>query len=284
MSTITTPHPTPFHATTPRARVFAPFVIISDSDDKITTLPVRPTPPLPDRTPALYGYPLDSGDDSSDEDLSKTVGLLHIQTASTSAVHPPSTRPLPTSPAFSSRQGKEISMPLGYIAAMDRWRFAPPSICHLLLPSEIPSSSSPPSFLPSSSSPPPSLLPSSSPTVPPPEIARGKITRLQLRVVYAEHESREIREFWVTDRLEIIVFCSRAEYTENCLEQTHERQIVVEAQRTNMIVHDMKALGARDKAVEQQAKTLQVSQGAAQMGVKDLIESHEAKRLEIAKL
>nr|GEV97725.1 integrase, catalytic region, zinc finger, CCHC-type, peptidase aspartic, catalytic [Tanacetum cinerariifolium] len=64
-------------------------------------------------TPALYGYPLNFGDDSLDEDLSKTTESLHTQTASTSVVYPPSARPLPTSPAFSRRHGKEISMPLG---------------------------------------------------------------------------------------------------------------------------------------------------------------------------
>ncbi|GJZ25295.1 putative ribonuclease H-like domain-containing protein [Tanacetum coccineum] len=99
---MTTPRPTPFPATTPRARVFAPFVIISNSDDEITTLPARPAPPSPDCTPALYGYPLDYDDDSSDKDLRK-----------------------------------EISMPLGYRAAMGRWRAAPSSTFHPLLPSEI---------------------------------------------------------------------------------------------------------------------------------------------------
>ncbi|GJR30366.1 hypothetical protein Tco_1106598 [Tanacetum coccineum] len=68
---MTTPCLTPFPATTPRAGVFAQFVIISDSGDEITTLHVRPAPPSPDRTPALYGYPLDSCDDSSDEDLKR---------------------------------------------------------------------------------------------------------------------------------------------------------------------------------------------------------------------
>ncbi|GJT14921.1 hypothetical protein Tco_0873627 [Tanacetum coccineum] len=76
---MTTPHPTPFSATTPRAGVFTPFVIVSDSDDEITTLPIKPAPPSPDRTPALYGYPLDFGDDSSDEDLSDTAESLHTQ-------------------------------------------------------------------------------------------------------------------------------------------------------------------------------------------------------------
>ncbi|GJX20321.1 hypothetical protein Tco_0222998 [Tanacetum coccineum] len=74
---MTTPRLTPFPATTLHARVFSPFVIVSDSDDNITTLPVRPAPPSLDRTPALYGYLLDSGDDSSDEDLSETTESLH---------------------------------------------------------------------------------------------------------------------------------------------------------------------------------------------------------------
>nr|GEZ25728.1 RNA-directed DNA polymerase, eukaryota [Tanacetum cinerariifolium] len=90
-STMTTPRPTPFPATIPRARVFTLFVIISNSDNEITTLPVRPAPPSPDHTPALYGYPLDSGDDSSDEDLSETAKSLHTQIVSTSVVHPPPT-------------------------------------------------------------------------------------------------------------------------------------------------------------------------------------------------
>nr|GEW79536.1 hypothetical protein [Tanacetum cinerariifolium] len=132
--------PPPFPATILRARVFAPFVIIFDHGDEITTLPVRPSPPSPDRTPALYGYPLDSGDDSSDDDLSKTAD----------------------NHAFFCRPGTEITMPLGYRAAMDRWRAASPSTYHPLPPSEIPSLSSPPSLLPSSSLPSPLLLPSSS--------------------------------------------------------------------------------------------------------------------------
>ncbi|GKC59687.1 hypothetical protein Tco_1087285 [Tanacetum coccineum] len=61
--------PTPFPATTPCVGVLIPFDIISDFDDEITTLPVRPTPSSSDRIPALSGYLLDSSDDSSDEDL-----------------------------------------------------------------------------------------------------------------------------------------------------------------------------------------------------------------------
>ncbi|GJZ45995.1 hypothetical protein Tco_0593591 [Tanacetum coccineum] len=122
---MTTSCPTPFPATTPRAGVFTPFVIISDSDNEITTLPVRPAPPSPDRTPALYGYPLDSGDDSSDKDLSETAKSLHTQTASKLVVHPPPTRSVPTSPVLASQPGNEILMPLCYKAAINRWRVAP---------------------------------------------------------------------------------------------------------------------------------------------------------------
>ncbi|GKF23713.1 hypothetical protein Tco_0076035 [Tanacetum coccineum] len=78
---MTTPRLTHFPATTPRTEVFALFVIISNSDDEITTLLGRPASPSLDRTPALYSYLLDSGDDSSDEDLSETAESLHTQTA-----------------------------------------------------------------------------------------------------------------------------------------------------------------------------------------------------------
>nr|GFB47695.1 hypothetical protein [Tanacetum cinerariifolium] len=128
-----------FPATTPRTGLFALFFIISDHENKITTLPVKPAPSSPDHTPALYGYPLDSGDDSSNKDLSDTADT-----------------------AFFCRPGKEISMPLGYKAAMDRWRAISPSTCHPLLSLEIPLLLSLPSLLTSSSLPPPSLLPSSS--------------------------------------------------------------------------------------------------------------------------
>ncbi|GJY08437.1 hypothetical protein Tco_0375491 [Tanacetum coccineum] len=73
---------------------------------EITTLSVRPAPPSPDHTLALYCYLLDSGDDSSDENLSETAESLHTQNALTSVVHPPPTRPLPTSPAFYPSIGK----------------------------------------------------------------------------------------------------------------------------------------------------------------------------------
>ncbi|GKC48324.1 hypothetical protein Tco_1066046 [Tanacetum coccineum] len=121
-STITASRP----YVTPHVGVLIPFIILSDSDDDVTTLPVRHAPPLPnyvlDSPDYMSDLDLDSDsseDDSPGNELTETVELLSTQTASTSIVH------LPTS----------------------------------LLPS---SSSPPPSHLPSSSSPPPSLLPSSS--------------------------------------------------------------------------------------------------------------------------
>ncbi|GKG19143.1 hypothetical protein Tco_0376242, partial [Tanacetum coccineum] len=55
-------------------------------------------------------------------------------------------------------------------------------------------------------------------------ITRGRLTRSQLRVEYAE---QEVREFWVTYRLEIPELRSRAEYAESHFEQSHNRQIGV---------------------------------------------------------
>nr|GEU32438.1 hypothetical protein [Tanacetum cinerariifolium] len=136
---MTTPRPIPFSATTSSAGVFTPFVIISDSDNEITTLTIRPAPPSPDRTPNLYDYPLDYGNDSSDEDLSDTAESLHTQSDSTSVVHPSYTRSLPTSHVLISQPRKEILMPLGYRAAINRWIAAPSFTWYPLLSSELPS-------------------------------------------------------------------------------------------------------------------------------------------------
>ncbi|GKA40261.1 hypothetical protein Tco_0732854 [Tanacetum coccineum] len=100
---MTIPRPTPFPAITPRAGVFTPFVIISDSDGEITTLPVRPAPPSPDHTPALYGYPLDSGDDSSDEDLSNKAAMNRWRVAPSSTWYPLLSSGLPSSSHKRSR-------------------------------------------------------------------------------------------------------------------------------------------------------------------------------------
>ncbi|GKC85490.1 putative reverse transcriptase domain-containing protein [Tanacetum coccineum] len=88
---------------------------------------MRPVPPSPDHTPALYVYPPNSGDDSSDEDLSDTAKSLHTQSTSTSVVHPSPTQSLPTGLVLANQPEKEIPILLGYNVAMNRWRATPSS-------------------------------------------------------------------------------------------------------------------------------------------------------------
>nr|GFA49811.1 hypothetical protein [Tanacetum cinerariifolium] len=99
-------------------------------------------------------------------------------------------------------------------------------------------------------------------------------------------EVRELQEFSVTDRLEIIELRSQAEYAESCLEQSHDRQTRGEActQRTDMTEQDIKASRTRVEAAEQRAETLQVSLGAIRMDVRNLIESCKADRNEMVEL
>ncbi|GJV71427.1 hypothetical protein Tco_1491422, partial [Tanacetum coccineum] len=51
-----------------------------------------------------------------------------------------------------------------------------------------------------------------------------------------------------------------------------------------MTEQEVEALHARAEAVEQRAEALQASLGAAQMDIKDLIESSRTDRLEMAEL
>ncbi|GJU06379.1 hypothetical protein Tco_1122809, partial [Tanacetum coccineum] len=99
-------------------------------------------------------------------------------------------------------------------------------------------------------------------------------------------EVRELREFWVTYRLEIPELHSRAEYAESHFEQSHNRQIGVRSRtrRTDMTEQDIEASRAMAEAAEQRAATLQVSLRAARMDVGDLTESREADRFEMAEL
>ncbi|GJW32353.1 hypothetical protein Tco_0052385 [Tanacetum coccineum] len=90
----------------------------------------------------------------------------------------------------------------------------------------------------------------------------------------------------MTDRLEILELRSRAEYAESRLEQSHDRQTGdgARTQKTNMTWQDIEAPHARAEAVEKRAETLHVSLGAARMYVRDLVESREADRLEMAEI
>ncbi|GJW36805.1 retrovirus-related pol polyprotein from transposon TNT 1-94 [Tanacetum coccineum] len=70
--------------------LFTPFVIISDYGDEIITLPIRPAPPSSDHSLVLYGYPLDSGNGSLDEDLRKEIPMPSPPSLLPSSSSPPS--------------------------------------------------------------------------------------------------------------------------------------------------------------------------------------------------
>ncbi|GKA44021.1 hypothetical protein Tco_0736745 [Tanacetum coccineum] len=105
-------------------------------------------------------------------------------------------------------------------------------------------------------------------------IARGRITRLQLRAVYVDQEVRELQDFWVTDKLKILELRSRAEYVDTRLERSHDRQTgdEVRTQRAVIKEQDVKTLHARAEAVEQRAETLHASLRAAYMDITDFID------------
>nr|GEX79096.1 hypothetical protein [Tanacetum cinerariifolium] len=128
---------------------------------------MRPVPPSPDRTPALYVYPLNSGNDSSDEDLSDTTKSLHTQSASTLVVHTSPTQSLPTSLVLVNQPKNRIPMPLGYKSSHEPIESCTIIYRYPLLSSELPSSSRKRSR-PLSPSIPPSVPPPP-PSVPPPE-------------------------------------------------------------------------------------------------------------------
>ncbi|GJV05092.1 hypothetical protein Tco_1338661 [Tanacetum coccineum] len=147
---MTTSRPTPFPATTPRIGVLILFVIISDSDVEITTLPIRHAPSSSDRISTLSDYLRDSGDDSSNEDL----------TAPPSTCHPklPSKIPSLSSPPLSLFPSSSSPSPL-LLPSSSRKKPRSPS-----LPAS-PSVSPSPLALPPLPSPPSALVP------PPPEVA-----------------------------------------------------------------------------------------------------------------
>ncbi|GKD46316.1 hypothetical protein Tco_1270961 [Tanacetum coccineum] len=95
--------PTPRASVTSCTRLFIPYIILSYSEDEDATLTIVFAPLSLDYVSASPDYSLDSDsdfkpaeDDSSDEDLTKTVESLQTQTALTPVVQPPPTRSLPT--------------------------------------------------------------------------------------------------------------------------------------------------------------------------------------------
>ncbi|GJW20035.1 hypothetical protein Tco_0027471 [Tanacetum coccineum] len=213
---MTTPRLTPFPATTPRARVFALFVIISDSDDEITTLPVRPAPPLPDHIPALHGYPLDSGDDLSDEDLNeKGLDAARLQSCRNRwrVDHLLLSQYLPFEyPGASLASAMQETMTLrARVGSLEQ---------HDMITRE-------------------SL-----------RISKGMFTRSQLRAKYVEKEVRELREFWVTDRFRMAKLRRRA-HDRECSFWSYEALIEI---KTSMACESMSQIEQQKDKVAENAR------------------------------
>ncbi|GJZ17205.1 hypothetical protein Tco_0553328 [Tanacetum coccineum] len=152
-------------------------------------------------------------------------------------------------------------MLLGYRAAMDRWRAAPPSTYYPLTTLKIPSSS------PSSSLPPPLLLPSLSckrSKSPSPPLPLSVSPSPPSAVVPPLQEHIES----VGDDIETL----RAS-----LAYAMQEMMTLHT-RLGLLEQNDVASRARAEAAEQRAETLQVSLGAARMVVRDLIESCEANK------
>ncbi|GJS82755.1 hypothetical protein Tco_0749296 [Tanacetum coccineum] len=185
---MTTPRPTPFPATTPRAGVLILFVIKSDSDDEITTLPIAFT-----------------------ITITTTTTTTTITTSSSSTPLPEHIKSvgddketLRASLASAMQETTTLHARVGLLKQHNM--FTRDSL----------------------------------------RITRGRITWSQLQAVYAKQETEH------------------------------------KARRTHMIEQGIATLRARAEAAEQRVETLQVSLGAARMDVKDLIESREADRIEMA--
>ncbi|GJX11331.1 hypothetical protein Tco_0201190 [Tanacetum coccineum] len=178
--------------TTPRTpvmsliRIFIPFIILSNSEDEVTTLLVRSAPLSPDYVSASPDYsPYSNSDSEPIENYSPDEHLT--ETALTPFVQLPPTRPLPTSSAIRSRSP------------------SPPPVAAL----------SPP-LLAAVSPPPPERIESLNDDQD--EVTRdslritiGRITRLQLRAVAAEQQ--------IGDRVRI----QKAEMTGQDVEALHAR-------------------------------------------------------------
>ncbi|GJV00711.1 hypothetical protein Tco_1329981 [Tanacetum coccineum] len=154
----------PHSSITLRAGVLIPFIILSYSDEEVTTLSVRPTLLSPDYVPTSPDYSLDfdlnsepTEDDSPNKDSTKTVESLPTHTSLTPETLFPPSLPQPSLlPSLSRKRSRSPSPP------------PPPPLAVL---------------------------------TPPPEYI--ELVRDNLRAVYAEPEVIELKDSLVTDRLKI---------------------------------------------------------------------------------
>ncbi|GJT98624.1 hypothetical protein Tco_1094142 [Tanacetum coccineum] len=262
-----------------------------------------------------------SKDDSPGQDQTETAESLPTQITLTSVVHlpPPSLFPSSSSPPPSLLPSSSSPPPL----LLPSSSLPPPSLLpssSLPPPSLLPSSSSPPpSLLPSSSSsPPPSLLSSSSrkrsrspsplpsltvplpppavplpppavplpPTVVPPEHIESvgdDVKTLHARLTFDEQGSVTLRAKVESLEQHDVVTSESLRIARGGITRL-QLQAIVHTLKAVMTEQEVEALHARAEAVEQRAEALQASLGAAQMDIKDLIESSRTDRLEMAEL
>ncbi|GJZ29547.1 hypothetical protein Tco_0574194 [Tanacetum coccineum] len=271
---------TPLTPVMSRTRIFIPFIILSDSEDEDTTLPVVSAPLSPDYVSASHDYLPDSNsyskpveDDSPNEDLTKTDESLQTQTTLTPVIQPPPTRPLPTILAIVLRPRQEILLPPSATLPS-----SPPPLLLRSTSRKISKSSSPP--LPRVSPPVAVSLPA------PAVVALASADHETLRAVAAEQQAIDLQDSQKTNILKITKLRSRVEDVETHLERSHIRQTGdrVRLWRVEMSGQVVEALHARAEAAEQRAKALQASLRATQIDIADLRESRRAKRLEMTEL
>ncbi|GKC84388.1 hypothetical protein Tco_1140105 [Tanacetum coccineum] len=145
---------TPYPSMTPHAGVLISFIILSDFDDDVTTLPVRPTPSSSDYVPASPDYSPDSdlNSNSLEDDCSSTT-----ITFAKLSLPPPSLLPSSSSPPPSLLPSSS-SLPSSLLPSASRKRPRSPSPSLPLVPSPL---IIPPVILP----PPQVVIPESTTTV-----------------------------------------------------------------------------------------------------------------------
>ncbi|GKB42541.1 hypothetical protein Tco_0887483 [Tanacetum coccineum] len=247
---------TPHISITSRTRLFIPLIILSDSKDEDTTLPVVSAPSL-DRVSTLFGYSPDSDldsepteDDSSDEDMIETAESPQTRTALTSFVQPPLVRQSPSAtspslpppsvlPSSSHKRSRSPSPPLSLVSPPPP---PPPPVALVALMLVLPMDELSPERI---------------------ESVEDDVETLRARLAYAEYEN-------VALRVKVETLEQHNEVTRDLLKIAKGRITLLQLRAVAAEQQDVEALHARAEAVEQRAEALQASLRAAHMDMADL--------------
>nr|GEV85780.1 reverse transcriptase domain-containing protein [Tanacetum cinerariifolium] len=264
---MTTPRP----FVTPRTEVLIPFIILYDTNDEVTTLHVRPAPPSLDYVSDSPDYSPDSNLDTDPlKDYSPDEDPIEIPLLPSSSLPPPSILPSSSSPSSS------------LFPSSSRKR------------SRSPSTPPPPLPLPL----PPVVLP------PPPqeriELVKDDIETLCARLSSVEQEIvtlstrvgsleqhdvevRELREFQVTDRLEILELRGQTEYVETLLERSHDRAEAAEQLKMVELRSQVQDIKYSFWEIERHLETMTTpNQGMSFVELERIVERQEDKVAENA--